>query len=388
MGALVFLSIPDSLCMSLKHEHEHDEAIFVIDPAVPIPVDEVNIENLSTEALLSGMIRFLMEAGERASPEAPHTEHSAYYRRFVRAVRPSILAEFTEAAIIKARNADYAMALEIIAALEALFPGSEATLLNKALILEERAVSLEQSEQDAEAVWNEALEVYEEALAIRPPFPNALFNAGFFFIKQQNFARARHCLHEYLAITAKHNDGANDDELNEKQKQAKASLLEIEKHKLDDALFQEAYNAVRADKAQEALPSIRAFLERNSEVWNGWFLLGWALRKLKRWDDGAATFQKALELGGDNADTRNELAICLMEMRDYTGARKQLETALRREPENVKLIANLGVLALRKGDDDEAAGFFRTVLEIEPDDPMAREYFSPYRSRSDLAHGD
>ncbi|MDR2418971.1 MAG: tetratricopeptide repeat protein [Treponema sp.] len=372
MGELVFLSIPHSLRASLEHKHHHDDELFIIDPAIPIPVDEANIENLSTEALLSGMIRFLMEKTERTSP------YTTYYRHFVRAVRPSILAEFTEAAIIKARNADYAMALEIIAALEALFPASEVVLLNKALVLEERAVSLEQSEQNAEAAWDEALEAYEKALAIRPPFPDAFFNAGFFFIKQKNFTQARHCFNEYLAITVKHNDSEDDDELKEKQKRAKASLRKIDKYKLDDALFQEAYNAVRADKAQEALPSIHAFLERNSEVWNGWFLLGWALRKLKRWDDGVASFQKAIELGGDNADTRNELAICLMETQDYTGARKQLEIALRREPENVKIISNLGVLALRRGDDDEATGFFRTVLEIEPDDPMARNYFSHY----------
>lgn len=380
MGELVFLPIPDSLRMGLEHEHGHDEALFVIDPTIPIPVDKANIENLSTEALLSGMIRFLVETTGKTLPDFLHTQYAAYYRRFVCAVRPSILAELTEAAIIKARNADYAMALEIIAALEALFSASEVVLLNKALVLEERAVSLEQSEQNAEAAWVEALSAYEAALAIRPPFPDAFFNAGFFFIKQQNFTRARQCFYEYLAITAKRNNDDNEDEgeLKEKQKQAKASLREIERHKLDDALFQKAYNAVRADKVQEALPGIRAFLERHSEAWNGWFLLGWALRKLNRWEDGVAAFHKAIELGGDNADTRNELAICLMEMQDYTGARKQLETALRREPENVKLISNLGVLALRRGDDDEAAGFFRTVLEIEPDDPIAREYFSRY----------
>jgi tetratricopeptide (TPR) repeat protein len=269
------------------------------------------------------------------------------------------------------------MALEIIAALEGLFPDSEVVLLNKALVLEEHAAALEQSRQDAEAAWDEALAAYEEALAIKPPFPNALFNAGFFFMKQQNFERARDCFHEYLAIAAEHgNDGNDDDDAREKQKQAKASLREIEKHNLDDALFQEAYSEVRADRAREALPKVRAFLERHSDAWNGWFLLGWALRKLDRWDDGIAAFQKAIELGGDNVDTRNELAICLMETQDFTGARRQLEAALRREPENVKLISNLGVLALRMGRDDEAAGFFRAVLELEPNDPMALEYFA------------
>jgi hypothetical protein len=31
-------------------------------------------------------------------------------------------------------------------------------------------------------------------------------------------------------------------------------------------------------------------------------------------------------------------------------------------------------LALKNGDDDEAAGFFRTVLELAPDDPIALSY--------------
>jgi Flp pilus assembly protein TadD len=60
-----------------------------------------------------------------------------------------------------------------------------------------------------------------------------------------------------------------------------------------------------------------------------------------------------------------------MEQGDYDAARKELETALRDDPENVKLISNLGVLAMKRGDDDEAAAFFRTVLEMEPKDPIA-----------------
>jgi Flp pilus assembly protein TadD len=64
-----------------------------------------------------------------------------------------------------------------------------------------------------------------------------------------------------------------------------------------------------------------------------------------------------------------------MEQGKFQDARKHLEAALREEPENVKIISNLGVLALRRGEDDEAAAFFRTVLELEPEDPVALEYF-------------
>jgi Flp pilus assembly protein TadD len=357
-----------------------EEAAFTIDPDIPIPIElatddevaSISPEDLSSEAILSGMIRFLMEQ--------PDGKHASYYRALVQAVRPGIFAEFIEAAIIKAKNADYAMSLEIIAALEGLFPGDDVVLFNKALILEERAGALEQSEQDADAAWGEALDAYELALAKDLPFPNTLFNAGFFFMKRQDFNRARDSFHAYIALAPlkpAHQTEADAEDA-EKLAQAQAILHEIETHSLDDALFREAYNAIRANNVDEALTKIRDFLERHSEVWNGWFLLGWALRKAGRWEDAAVSFRKVLELGGDSSDTRNELAVCLMELGDFSAARKELETALRGDPENVKLISNLGVLALRQGDDDEAAAFFRTVIEIEPDDPVAKEYFAKF----------
>jgi Flp pilus assembly protein TadD len=127
---------------------------------------------------------------------------------------------------------------------------------------------------------------------------------------------------------------------------------------------------------EEGLPKIRKFLEKNPTVWNAWFLLGWGLRKLGRWEDGASAFRKAMELGGANKDTLNELAICLMESGNFKSARKELELALIEDPENIKIISNLGALALKAGDNREAAGFFRTVLELEPEDLIAREYLS------------
>lgn len=147
----------------------------------------------------------------------------------------------------------------------------------------------------------------------------------------------------------------------------------------NDALFQNAYHCIQSEEAgkvAEGLPEVRRFIEKNPGLWSGWFLLGWGLRKLERWEDGIAAFRKALELGGANSDTRNELAICLMEAGDLKAARKELETALFEAPENVKIISNLGVLALKAGKKAEAAGFFRTALEIDPHDPIAKELLS------------
>lgn len=151
------------------------------------------------------------------------------------------------------------------------------------------------------------------------------------------------------------------------------TMLEINDDFLNDKRYKNAHSLVTEGRAQEALSSIKSFLEHYPNIWNGWFILGWALRLLGRWKDGEAALRKTIELGGANSDIRNELAICLMEMDDLKNAKTELETALRNDPENTKIISNLGVLALKNGEKEKAAGFFRTVLEIDKDDPVAKK---------------
>ena len=155
-------------------------------------------------------------------------------------------------------------------------------------------------------------------------------------------------------------------------------ILKIVKEMKDSGLneesFKRANKLIREGKHEEGLAAIREFIEKRPRVWNGWFLLGWALRLSGRWQDALSAFNKAIELGGDNSDTRNELAICLMETGDAAGAQRELETALKEDGENVKIISNLGVLALKNGEKEKAAAFFRTVLEIDKDDPVAKQY--------------
>ena len=379
---IVFLSVPESLrgrieSLSRGHESALD---FSIDPAIPIPVElppgqsSLDLEQLSWEMILSGMIRIVGEHAENPGKSAVGAEDADYYRRFVLAVKPDILEEFNEAAILKARNGDYTLALEIIDALRGLFPGSAAALLNRALILENHAGALEQSGREEEAgdEYENAFRAYRELIALDPPFPDGLFNAGFFYMGRQSFDKARECFSAYLALE----EGAEPAALpREKKAKAREIVREIESRALDDEIFRQAYDYIRLGEEQKGLEAIRVFLKQHPRVWNGWFILGWGLRRLSRWEDAAAAFAEALELGGDTGDTRNELAICLMEQGKFQDARKHLEAALRGEPDNVKIISNLGVLALRRGEDDEAAAFFRTVLALEPEDPVALEYF-------------
>jgi tetratricopeptide (TPR) repeat protein len=360
---IVFLSVPESLRGRLTAE----QGGFAIDPSIPIPVElppgetSLDFDTLSWEMIVAGMLR-VIAAGEAESGDID------YYRRFVISVKPDIMAEFTETAILQSKNGNYVSAREIFSILLSLFPEGPEPLLNMALVLENHAAALERAgrEDEAEAENERAHEIYRKIAGMDPPFPNGLFNAGFFYLKRRNFDKAKTCFSAYLP--------AADNQA--KREKAQAIIREISGRSLDDEIFREAYDFIRMGEEQKGLERIRDFLERHPTVWNGWFILGWALRRLGRWEDGAAAFRKAAELGGGSSDTRNELAICLMELGDYAASRKELELALREEPENIKIISNLGVLALKRGDSEEAQGFFRTVLEIEPDDPIAKSYLT------------
>ncbi|MDR2477297.1 MAG: tetratricopeptide repeat protein [Treponema sp.] len=371
---ICFLSVPESLRGLIDgggHDHGPDSQLshggggFSINPNIPIPVEipegeeKLNLEELSWEMIVSGMLRVISEG-------KAGVEWLDYYRHFVLAVKPGIMGEFTEAAILKAKNGDFDLALEILDALRGMFPGSPVTRLNRALVLEEQASLFErQGRKEADAAFEAAATAYEEAVAFEPPFPNAHFNAGFFYLGRRNFSRAMECFAAYL-------ETADDAE---KRDQAESIVQEIEKNGLNDENFQEACDLIRQGQEEAGMHSIHDFIERYPSVWNGWFVLGWALRRLGRWNDGAAAFRKAIELGGGNSDTHNEFAICLMESGDFAAARHELETALREDGENIKIISNMGVLAMKNGDHDEAAAFFRTVLELDPEDPVAKEFW-------------
>jgi Flp pilus assembly protein TadD len=337
---------------------------FFINPDIPIPVEipegdeNLNLEELSWEMIVSGMLSVIAQGKERG-------EWLDYYRHFVLAIRPSIMAEFTEAAILKARNGDFDLALEILDSLRGLFPSSPAVRLNRALVMEERASALERRDgTETGAAFEAAETAYAEALALHPSFPDTQFNAGFFYLGRKDFRRARECFSLYAAIS----------EDREKTERARSIIKDIERSGLEDESFTDAYKLIQQGNEEAGMRSIRDFIEEHPSVWNGWFVLGWALRRLGRWEDGAAAFAKAIELGGGGSDTRNELAICLMELGDFQGARRELESALRDDPENVKIISNLGVLSLKNGNNDQAAAFFRTVLELDPEDPIAKRY--------------
>jgi tetratricopeptide (TPR) repeat protein len=368
-GKRIFITLPGD---SLGAGENHDVRCFHFDPAIPLPVElppgsgEFKAEDLNGEMILSGILWELAEN--------PGGGHAAYYRNLAAEIKPGIFNELTEAAILKAKNGDHKTALDILSLLEGLCPRRPLLLLNRALVLEEYAFSLKNraggggpAADEYVRAAEDAESAYESALA--SPLPDTLFYAGLFYHRSSDYGRAADCFAAYLE-----GESGNDPESAEKYSKAGELLDEIRKNSLDNESFKEALDLIRRGEEEQGILKARDFLERQPGAGNGWFLLGWGLRRLGRWEDGAACFEKALELGAANADALNELAICRMELNCFDEARRLLVKALYKEPDNIRFISNMGILALKQGRDDEAAAFFRTVLELEPDDPIAKAW--------------
>ncbi|MGP1443704.1 MAG: tetratricopeptide repeat protein [Treponema sp.] len=365
---LLYIKVPEEYALTAK--------IPGFDSSIPLPLllsgekEDFRTESLSEEMILAGMLNIF--AYERDN------QHIAYYRDIFKTLRPNIHDEMTSAAILKIKNADFDLAEQLLFALEGLFPEDMPTKLNIALLMDERAHFYEHAGAEAYADYytDKAFQSYKEVLAAEPPIPEAFFNAGFFFIKQKNFPKAKSVLETYLQLVT------SEDEAVIQRKQKAAELITwIETQALDDELFKGAFDFIQMGQEDKALEKIREFLEHHPKVWNAWFLLGWALRRQERWQDASEAFLHCLELGKKNkeelavayCDICNELAICLMELSRFDESRRWLITALEQEPENIKIISNLGTLALKEGKTEEAKAFFRTVVDIYPEDPLARE---------------
>ena len=367
LDSVYFITLPEHFSFS--------EHALSIDPTIPLPVQQkdgdapgsFDMSALTQEQILAGILTVLAYDSKN--------EHVPYYRSILKTVRPNIKKEMTEAAILKAKNEDFELAEELFNALRGFDPDDMTTVLNLALLCDQRADSYRQSSlfEDADAYDNAALGYYQDAMNAEPELPDAFFNAGFFYLKKHNYSEAKSCFESYLALIA----DAKDEDLGEngvyKKNRAGEILSEIKNRNMDDDHFTAAYRLISNGEEEKGLEEIRLFLQKKPDVWNAWFMLGWALRKLARYDDARQAFEKALTCdgGSDNADTYNELAICYMEAKDFAAAKAQLVKALSLAPESTKIISNLGYLAQKEGKPAEAAAYFQTVLEIDPNDRIA-----------------
>jgi len=363
LESIMFITLPDNFKLS-KNSYK-------IDTSIPLPIQlssphaEFVPNQLTEEMIFAGILTVLAYDTKN--------KNILYYRSLINAARPNLKRELTEAAILKARNEDFELAEEMFLAVKGLDPDDIATVLNIALFFDQRADSYRKSGliDDADAYDADAELYYKEVMAADPAVPDAFFNAGFFYLKKKNFMRTKECFTSYLKLldTDEVTDLGKNTQY--KLKRAHEILNEINNQNLDNELFRGAYDAINNGDEENALKLIHKFLEKNPKVWNAWFMLGWALRKLEKWEAAKEAFEQCIACGGDNVDTLNELSLCLIELEDYQAAREKLMDALKKDSENTKVMSNLGMLAMKEHNYTEASHYFNAVLAFDADDKIA-----------------
>jgi len=350
--------------ISLPEEMNDNIGSFNLDPSILLPVEspegkkEWAVDDLNWEMIISAMLKILAYQ--------PFHEDADYYRQFIPTIRPEITEELNHSAVMKARSHDYPLSEEIFLALRGLNPESQKSMINLALLYDDWAVYNKQlgQERDFEKHRYTAERFYNELLTQDSVIGDVYYHAGWHWYNQENFKKTVELFSSYVQMGEK---GSQQDE-------AVKILKEIKNGNLTDSLYSEAYNLIKSEKVSDGLKKISEFLEINVNVWNAWFLKGWGLRKLDLFEEALICFIKADELNNKNSDILNELAICYTEADDPVKAIKTLEKALLQDPENIKILSNMGIVHMRNRNKEEAMRFFMIVLEMEPEDQIVKQY--------------
>ena len=86
------------------------------------------------------------------------------------------------------------------------------------------------------------------------------------------------------------------------------------------------------------------------------------------------TYLKHMKKGCNESELFNEIALCSRELGDYTNAEKMLREGLKKSPDNIKIISNLGIIKMELGQIDEARQYFQIALTLEPEDAVCLKY--------------
>ena len=84
-----------------------------------------------------------------------------------------------------------------------------------------------------------------------------------------------------------------------KKERAQEIINNINNKNKDDDTFKNAYSLINSGQEEKGIEEIRSFIVNNPKVWNAWFMLGWALRRLERYDDALLFLEQVVTSGGN-----------------------------------------------------------------------------------------
>lgn len=369
LSRIRYIKVPQNLKLS--------EGAFKIDPEIRLPIQikegKKNIEedDLTIEAIVAGMLTLI--AYDELNKDID------YYKAFVKAVEPDIASNLNTAAIAKQEAKDYDFAEELFLAVYHLEPQSAscinlATLYSYMSVNEEEKKNLDKADEylaKAKATLLDGLRRFGEnewILAELASFEGFL----------GNLEEAKEYAERYLLVAGE----------GERKEEIKKFLKEVDQHLESDNAFKEAYDYIMLDMPDKAISAIDSFLEKNSGIWNGYFIKAWALRKAERYEEAKKCLLKCLELGESNTDIYNELSICELECGNKELAKQYLNTAVDLDETNLTALSNLAFLLIEDKEYDDARYYLEKARNVAADDEIIKNLIKSYEKATGEKIGD
>ncbi len=228
-------------------------------------------------------------------------------------------------------------------------------------------IAVEAEELMAARKYLEAIPKLEEIKKISPQNPDVHYNMAIAFAHADMIPEARIAIDTAMGIRAESD-----------YKQLRDQIIEIEKSG-QSLEAQQAISKIEAaykeESFEEALKGCEAALVKLQAEYHEpiWRLKARTHRKLIQSDESVSAYKKAIELKPDNAETRKELALYLMESEKYPDAIQAYADLFAATSEAAdEGFAKLADETGRKGEADLSHMLWEKVIEVNP------EYWDAY----------
>ncbi len=344
---------------------------FRLDPSVMLPVQlksagaRLTPADITLESIVSGMLTVI-------AYDENHRDAS-YFKDFVMTVDPTLPDKLNKAAIAKEEQKDYEFAEELFLAVYHLLPQS-ASCINLATLYSYMAVDARDkgNEEKEDEYLISAKRTLSDGLRRFGESEEVLAEIASFEAFTGNLEESKEYLERYMAIAGE----------GERKQEMKKLLSRIEVQLENDEEINEAYDFIRLGEDAKAIEAAGRFIERNPGVWNGYFLRGWAYRKMGEYAKARDDQMKCLELGERSADIYNELSISELEIGDRELAKTYLETAADLDPDNLTVASTLSLLHLQDGEFDEAREYLEKARFLSGSDSIVKTLIEQYEEKT------
>lgn len=347
----------------------------------PVPVQLTEGTEPGLESIGAGLIKVLAEEPsylkniDRFKPMHDDERQKVYdyYRALLLLMRPQIEEELIMAGIAKTSAKDYAFAEQILTAAKNI-GHSERSYINLAVLYANQSADLLKAKRTKESqIADERIvQVLHEGLKQHPKSYDIMAELGGFHLRHKDLDIAR----EFFE------DSLKDMPDSERRQQIQALSLELKAQLDQDNAVLEAYDQIMMGNEAKALETIEKHLKVDPDGWEGWYIKGWALRCLERYDEARTALLKSVSKDPEISATYNELSICEKESGNLPLAREYLEMAVDLEDDNVIYLANLAYLYLLDKDFSHARYYLDRARTVDPSDNQMLDLMDEYEALS------